>query len=151
MIRRSFLVGAPLRRRESLRSRLTNLAHVNGNPLLLSQELTSLRAATQTAILVFDRDGSHSPLMERMGWVGLSKRGDSFVRLGDSLLLPRCVRLSYRAICPTCLERDGFSSCDWELRAVKACAVHCTYLIDSCPSCLRRLTWEPRSDQRSAG
>lgn len=60
--------------------------------------------------------------------------------LGRSLKLSP-LRLKSSAICPRCIEENGFVDCFWDLSVATACPVHGTRPIRFCPSCQGELTW----------
>lgn len=51
------------------------------------------------------------------------------------------LRMKNPAICPHCLKEDGYLRSDWDLRLVTTCTRHKVQLIDTCPSCKKKLTW----------
>jgi len=44
-------------------------------------------------------------------------------------------------ICPTCIHEDGFFPAYWDLRLLTCCEEHRSYLVDTCPSCSRKIQW----------
>lgn len=51
------------------------------------------------------------------------------------------VNRAYPRICPDCLAEHDVCLQFWEISIVTACHQHGALLVDSCPSCNRRLTW----------
>lgn len=60
--------------------------------------------------------------------------------LGGSLTYSP-LRLKTPAICPCCVEENGYIDAFWDLRSAIACPVHGTHVLDRCPACSTPLTW----------
>jgi TniQ len=51
------------------------------------------------------------------------------------------IRLRYPKFCPSCLCESAYIRKIWELAAVTVCPIHRILLIDECPNCKKRITW----------
>ena len=61
--------------------------------------------------------------------------------LGDDLR-GGLLRLKHPAFCPLCVSETGYIDAFWDLSAAVACPSHGSFVLTSCPSCGRRITWE---------
>ena len=55
------------------------------------------------------------------------------------------IRLRYPKLCPSCLRKSPYARKIWELSAVTACPIHKILLLDECPQCKKRISWNRRS------
>lgn len=61
-------------------------------------------------------------------------------RLGGSLTYSP-LRLKRPALCPCCVEENGYIDAFWDLSSAIACPIHGTQMLDHCPACSIPLSW----------
>ena len=57
----------------------------------------------------------------------------------------RSLRLKEPVICPKCIAKNGYMSKKWDLKLISMCTKHEIKLIDSCPECRKKLSWNRKS------
>jgi hypothetical protein len=55
------------------------------------------------------------------------------------------IRFSHPKVCPDCLRESSHCRKLWDLLAITACPDHRVVLLDRCPSCWRRISWNRKS------
>ncbi len=72
----------------------------------------------------------------------LNKRGDSHTTSIFGLPVHKnFIRVRFPKICPQCLKDAPYCRKIWDLTPVTACPVHKLLLMDVCPNCNKRITW----------
>lgn len=56
-------------------------------------------------------------------------------------LLKYAITTSKPRICPKCLWEDNYIRAMWDLNLVTCCPIHSCLLVDTCPSCGKKLSW----------
>lgn len=51
------------------------------------------------------------------------------------------IRLRHPKVCTECLRESGYTRRIWDLAPVTVCPVHKRLLLDSCPQCQKRISW----------
>jgi len=51
------------------------------------------------------------------------------------------LNVRFPKICPQCVIKNGYVDIYWDIKYVECCPKHFVKLIDSCPSCHKRLSW----------
>jgi hypothetical protein len=59
----------------------------------------------------------------------------------DSPMPHYVIRLSNPKVCPGCLNEFGYIRKIWELGIVTVCPIHKVKLLDTCPGCLKKVSW----------
>jgi hypothetical protein len=63
------------------------------------------------------------------------------IRIFDSVVPEYLVRTDRQKVCVRCLAQVKYVRRVWEYALVTACPIHKVMLIDECPNCKRRLSW----------
>lgn len=127
---------------ESLRGYLLRLGQENGlgGSLLKGFSrshgpLFSLHSENLAVMLRLEADSS--PKEWSAGWgIDQTASGDLGIRLPSSH-----TRVNVCAVCPCCLKSCRAVRGEWEISEFCACPDHKCWLIDTCPSCHRALSW----------
>jgi hypothetical protein len=144
----------PSKRNESLPGYLLRLSEANGYDDLFTM-LKSLRVSGHLprtkALLALMRDESALKTLGRIS-TGVT---DSLMHFKlspigiDTAVMIRGCRVDFDAIldyyaqvCPICLAENGYARDDWDIATVSVCSHHNTILLDTCPDCGERLTWD---------
>lgn len=51
----------------------------------------------------------------------------------------------YPKVCPSCLKETGYARRLWDLRLFTCCPAHGNILVDECPNCMKRISWDRSS------
>ncbi len=74
--------------------------------------------------------------------LGAFARNKAEVELGGSLATPnQFINRRWPKICPACLSERGYLPWAWDLVLWTACPTHGCWLVDKCPGCGQRLSW----------
>ncbi len=80
----------------------------------------------------------------RYGITGASESGREYGIAGCALPAS-AIRFSHPKVCPGCLRESNHCRQLWDLLAITACPDHRVVLLDRCPSCRRRVSWNRKS------
>ena len=80
--------------------------------------------------------------LDAMAKLGAFGRSKAEVELGGSLATPnQFINRRWPKGCPACLSERGYLPWAWDLVLWTVCPVHGCWLIDKCPGCGERLSW----------
>lgn len=129
---------------ESLRAYMLRAAEQNMHPRIYQEELETLSKSSRLVwgMSQHDKDMART-LARRLAPMSAHRpKGlPTMVLLGDDQIPISCLHLRTRKVCPFCLADDRRSRLVWELKAARACAIHRSRLVSTCPGCERSLQW----------
>ncbi len=74
--------------------------------------------------------------------LGVFGRDKAEVELGGSLAAPnQFINRRWPKVCPACVSERGYLPWVWDLVLWTACPIHGCWLVDKCPGCGQRLSW----------
>ena len=98
----------------------------------LEPRLVDLRASTEQLEYISRAATGERNHLIRYHWRVIA---DEAVFFNDCRVDIDALLSTTQQVCPQCLAERGYSSEDWDLAPVTTCSIHCTWLIDRCPSC----------------
>ncbi len=92
------------------------------------------------------------PEFKNYGYKKAKNYSRSLINIKGYTLQPQSLRLKQSAICPECVEENGYLKWEWDLKLVTSCIKHKRQLVDSCNRCRKALSWyRPKLNYCSCG
>ncbi|MBU2847294.1 helix-turn-helix domain-containing protein [Acidithiobacillus ferriphilus] len=85
--------------------------------------------------------GKEPGTLLRLTYQPTSKKSDTSKQVGQALVSSNLLALNNPAVCPKCLEEDGYHRNIWDIALYTVCHKHGIQLVDACHKCKKRLNW----------
>lgn len=116
-------------------------------------QMTGLGSRPSSTAFVFNNTQNLKPLAHltgvhegKLAELAYHPAGPARKKLGDYLLFGSAItqyliRPDRPKICPYCIRESGYIRRMWEIVPVTTCPIHRCVLLDECPSCRTRISW----------